>query len=349
MNTKLTNNPSEAAEVAPDTVAARIPAAPRKRNPVAAGTSFILQRYSLVLIWIIMIAAFVVLMPNAVDPSNAVRAVLGQQTPLIFLGLAVVITSAVGEFDLSFAFVYGLSGALFPALVVLHGWSVPAAILVALIAALVVGIANAIFVVLVGVNSVVVTLGTGSVALGIALLLTNQANVSGLDPALSKISLTPLFGLPAVFWYGVVLAAVVAYVMSATPLGRAMLFVGSNPDVARLAGIPVTAVRFGAYIVASLLSGLIGVLIAAGVSGFSVSTVQIQLMPVLAAVFLGTVVVVPGRFNPIGMLIAAYFLLSGVFGLQLLGLSGWVTNVFYGIALIAAVSISLLLRRRARN
>ena len=68
-----------------------------------------------------------------------------------------------------------------------------------------------------------------------------------------------------------------------------------------------------------------------------------------AAVFLGTVAVVPGRFNPVGMIIAAYFLLTGVFGLQLFGATGWVTNIFYGCVLVAAVTISLVAQRRSRG
>ncbi|WP_030437464.1 ABC transporter permease [Actinoplanes subtropicus] len=330
-----------------DTNAARV-ARRRTGIPFARATAYVLQRYSLVLLWAVMVVLFLLLLPNGVDLANASRAVLGQQTPVVFLGLAVIVTIAVGEFDLSFAFVYGLAGTAFPALVVLDGWPVPLALLAALAAALLVGLINAVLVVIVGISSIVVTLGTGSVALGIALFLSNQSNVSGLDPALAQVALGRFLGLPAVFWYGVVLVIITAYVMSATPLGRSMLFVGSNPNVARLAGIPVRRVRFGAYLVAALLSGAIGIILACGVGGFSTATAQVQLMPALAAVFLGTIAVVPGRLNAIGMLIAAYFLLSGVFGLQLLGLSGWVTNVFYGAALIVAITVSLLLRRRAR-
>ncbi|MFE2424700.1 ABC transporter permease [Streptomyces hokutonensis] len=324
-------------------------ATPQKTGvPLTRAATYLLQRYSLVLLWIIMVVLFLVLLPNSVALGNASRAVLGQQTPVVFLGLAVITTIAVGEFDLSFAFIYGLAGTAFPALVVLHGWPVPLAILVALAAAVLVGLINAVLVVVVGISSIVVTLGTGSVALGIALLMSNQSNVSGLDPGLAQVALGSFLGLPAVFWYGVVLVIITAYVMTATPLGRSMLFVGSNPNVARLAGIPVRRIRFGGYLMAALLSGVIGIILACGVGGFSTATAQVQMMPALAAVFLGTIAVVPGRFNAIGMFIAAYFLLTGMFGLQLLGLSGWVTNVFYGAALIIAITVSLLLRRRAR-
>ena len=51
--------------------------------------------------------------------------------------------------------------------------------------------------------------------------------------------------------------------------------------------------------------------------------------------------------NAIGLFVAVYFLITGVFGLQLLGYQGWVTDVFYGGVLVAAVAASAALQRRA--
>jgi ribose transport system permease protein len=218
-----------------------------------------------------------------------------------------------------------------------------------MLVALVFGLVNALLVVRLGINSVVVTLGTWSIAGGLAYLVSGQTTVSGIPSELSAITLTRFLGLPLLFWYGVILVAIFAYIMSATPLGRSMLFVGSNRDVARLAGINVNRIRVGAYVVSALLCGLAGVLLSVGLGGFNPATTQAYLMPVFASVFLGTVAVVPGRFNPVGLLIAGYFLLTGVFGLQAMGLSGWVTEVFYGVVLILAVALSNFLQRRKHS
>ncbi|WP_127130341.1 ABC transporter permease [Georgenia sp. SYP-B2076] len=309
----------------------------------------VLQRYGLVLIWLLMIGLFTVLLPGDVSGPDALRAVFGSQTPLVFLSLALVCTMAVGEFDLSFASIFGLAATAVPSLVVLYGWSFPAAAVAAIVLAGLIGAINALLVVVVGINSVIVTLGVGSVAGGAAYWISRETSVSGMDSALSAIALHRFIGLPMIFWYGAILVAAFAYMMGATPLGRHILFVGSNREVARLAGIPVTKVRFGAYMTSALICGLGGVVIAAGLGGFDPATAETNLMPTFASVFLGTVAVVPGRFNPVGMFIAVYFLLTGVFGLQLLGLAGWVTNVFYGIALVLAVTVSFLLQRRVRG
>ncbi|XPP26747.1 MAG: ABC transporter permease [Leucobacter sp.] len=306
----------------------------------------ILSRYALVLLWIVMLLILVALVPGDVSPIAALRTVFSQITPVVLLGLGVVITMAVGEFDLSFAGIFSISAVALPSLAVLHGWPVPLAILAALGLAVLVGAINAALVVGIGINSVVVTLGTWSIAGGLAFLLSGGTTVSGLPVELGALSTARFLELPLLFWYGVILVILVAYIMGATPTGRHMTFVGSNRAVAALAGIAVARVRVGAYLSSALLSGLAGVVIAIGNGGFNPASAATYLLPTFAAVFLGTVAVIPGRFNPIGMLIAAYFLITGVFGLQLLGLTGWITDVFYGVALILAVTISYLLQRR---
>lgn len=322
---------------------------PSDHSPAMRVLRYVLTRYSLVLIWILMIIILLAVVPNDVSPINALRAILGQQTPLIFLGLGVVITMAVGEFDLSFASIFGISAVTVPALVVLYGWSYPLAVLAAIAMALLWGLINALLIVKLKISSVVVTLGVASAAGGLAFWISRETTVSGIDPALGVIATGRFLDLPWIFWYGLVLAIIVAYIMSGTPLGRNMLFVGSNRAVASLAGISVSRIRMGAYLASALLSGLAGVILATGLGGFNPGTAATNLMPTFAAVFLGTVAVVPGRFNPIGMLIAAYFLLTGVFGLQLLGLTGWVTQFFYGVALVVAVTVSTLLQRRIKT
>ena len=68
---------------------------------------------------------------------------------------------------------------------------------------------------------------------------------------------------------------------------------------------------------------------------------------VFASVFLGTAVVQPGQFNPVGMAIGIYFLETGIIGLQILGASGWVQDTFYGAGLITAVTLATVVRSRA--
>jgi ribose/xylose/arabinose/galactoside ABC-type transport system permease subunit len=132
------------------------------------------------------------------------------------------------------------------------------------------------------------------------------------------------------------------------PIGRHIVFVGANREVARLAGINVNRIRVGSYISASIVAALAGIMLVATVGGFDPTASPSYLLPALAAVFLGTAVVMPGQFNPIGTLFGIYFLETGIIGLQLLGYSGWVQDAFYGAGLVAAVTVAHLVRNRTR-
>ena len=307
----------------------------------------ITRNYALVLVWVAMSVVYLILMPTRFGSWGAFSSIFGSQQVLVFLAMSAMITLVVGEFDLSIASVMGISATLVPVLAGIHGWNIWLACLVAIGVCLLAGAVNAFFVVVMDVSSFVVTLGTGTLLIGLAQMVSGSNIVSVNSPQLSALAIHEVLGMPVSFYYGILLAVVLAYLLGWTPLGRSMIFVGANPEVARLAGIRVQRIRAGAYLAGSLLAGLAGVILVATVGGFDSSTSATYLLPALAAVFLGTAVVQPGMFNPIGTIISIYFLTTGIFGLQLLGFSGWIQNVFYGAGLVIAVTLAKVVRDRS--
>jgi ribose transport system permease protein len=97
------------------------------------------------------------------------------------------------------------------------------------------------------------------------------------------------------------------------------------------------------------VAGLAGILLIATVGGVDPTGSAVYLLPALAAVFLGTAVVLPGQFNPLGTFIGIYFLQTGIIGLQLLGQTGWVQNAFYGAGLVLAVTVAAIVRKNVRT
>jgi len=104
---------------------------------------------------------------------------------------------------------------------------------------------------------------------------------------------------------------------------------------------------------AGLVSGRVtslavdGGILYAGTSGAAGPSSGLELLlPAFAAAFLGATTIRPGRFNAWGTLIAVYFLVTGITGLQLMGAESYVQNLFYGAALVLAVAFSQIVRRR---
>jgi len=136
------------------------------------------------------------------------------------------------------------------------------------------------------------------------------------------------------------------FIFSKTPLGQRLLFVGRGRAVSKLNGISVDRVRVGALVTSATIAGLAGVVYVGTLGGADPSSGLSFLLPAFAAAFLGATAVMPGRFNPIGTFVAVYFLVSGITGLQQLGLQSYVQQLFYGGALIIAVALARLSRKR---
>jgi ribose transport system permease protein len=303
------------------------------------------DRYGVIIVWGATIAIFGVLRPTTFLSLENLTAILGTQAVLVMLSLAVMVPFAAGEFDLSVAGILGLGYVLVGYLTALHHWSLTAAILTAVAAALVVGAVNAFMVVWLGISSIIVTLGTGTALFGVGYALLSQP-VTGIAPGFVSVLSASFLQLPTPFYVALALTLALWYVLRFTPLGRQIYFVGMNADVARLAGVRVRAIRVGVFFFAAIVSVLAGLALAGSTGASDPTTANSYLLPVFAAVFLGQTTIEPGRFNAWGTWVSVYFLTTGVTGLEIMGVGTWVGQVFYGLALIAAVAVTRLSRRR---
>ena len=171
--------------------------------------------------------------------------------------------------------------------------------------------------------------------------------VSGVSPALvDAVIIHRLFGIPLAFYYGLIICLLEWYLLRYTSLGRRLLFVGRGREVARLSGVNVGLMRWGALVCSGLIGAIGGVLYAGTTGAADPSSGLGFMLPAFAAAFLGATSIEPGRFNPIGATIALYFLVTGITGLTMLGIQTYVQELFYGGALVMAVTLSQLVRGR---
>lgn len=326
-------------EVATDTSTAGRAPADRRRLAIAA-----LRAYGLIAAWAILVAVFGALRPSTFLTVPNFATMFGSQAVLLVLALALIIPFAAGEFDLSITGVMSVSLVLVGYLNVVHEVSIIATILIALAAGIVVGCVNAALVVGLGLQSIIVTLGMGTLLYGVGLAL-NITTTAGISPGLTAAAQDQFLSIPLPFYYGLGLTIIAWYVFDHTPLGRYLYFVGSSSKVAALAGIPVRRIRVGSLIASSVISALAGILLAGTLGAADPNVSSSYLLPAFAAAFLGATAIRPGRFNALGTFIAVYFLITGIVGLETLGMTGWVEDVYYGASLVIAVAFSQVLAR----
>ena len=142
------------------------------------------------------------------------------------------------------------------------------------------------------------------------------------------------------------LALIAWYLLEHAPFGRRLQATGAGPEAARLAGINTDRMVFAGLVASSLAATIGGILITSQIGSVSPTIGSGYLLPVFAAVFLGTTQIKVGRFNVWGTIVAIYLLATGVKGLQLGGGEGWITDAFNGAALLLAVSLAVLGQRR---
>ena len=305
------------------------------------------HRFALPLAWGLVVILFGALEPDTFLTTTNFQTIFGSQAVLVVLTLALLIPLTAGDYDLSIASVLSLAAMLVALLNVDYGWPIGWAVLVALAAGAVVGAANGGIVVLLGLDPFIITLGSATFVSGVVLWISGSRTIGGIsDNLVDPVIVHEFLGIPLVFYYGLVLCSAIWYVFEFTPLGRRLLFVGKGRDVARLSGVRVGRIRWGALVASGTLSALAGVLYAGTTGGADPSSGAGFLLPAFAAAFLGATSIVPGRFNPWGSLIAVYFLVTGITGLQLLGVQSFVQQLFYGGALILAVVLSRVVRGR---
>ena len=318
----------------------------RKATGLSSGR-ILVERSALILVWLAVIVFFGALRPGQFLTISNMAAILGSQAVLVVLVCALIIPLTVGEYDLSIASILLLSQMLIGVLNTRHHVPIYVLIPLCLLAGAFVGLVNGAFVVLFGIDSLIVTLGIGTLVSGIVLLISGGQTFAGIDTFLTDaVVATRLLSIPLEFYYGLLLVAAVWYVFEYTSLGRRLLFVGRGREVARLNGLRVDRIRWGSFVASGMISALAGILYA-GTSGAAdpISGAS-YLLPAFAAAFLGTTAIMPGRFNAWGSFVAVYFLVTGVTGLALFGLQSWVQDVFYGGALVLAVTLSQIARGR---
>lgn len=322
------------------------PTANRRRRQSSGRLTSLASNYGVLIFLLIMIAAFTIALPQTFPTARNVTAMLGDQAIPGLLALAVILPLAAGEFDLSIAAVLGFCSVLSASL--LSGGMDPASsIIVTLGVAVLIGIANAVLVVGIGMNAFIATLAMSTILAGGNLLFTNGITIfEGIPGSFTQLAAAHMFGVQIVFFYFMVAAIGFWYVLERTPFGRYVRATGMGREAARLSGVPTKRYLAAAFIVAAFVAGICGILQTARFASAPASVGPGFLLPAYAAAFLGATTIRSGTFNVWGTVVGVFLLAVGTNGLSLAGSAQWVPPVFNGTALIVAVGAAITVTRR---
>ena len=265
-------------------------------------------------------------------------------TGVIVIGMSILLVS--GGFDLSVGSVLALASTVC-ALLMIAGTPILLAVIATLLLGAFIGLINGLLITGLAINPLVATLGTMSVARGLALVFTEGFSLSSLPPSFGFLGNTNLFGLPPIVWLMIVLVAIGDFLLRRSTFFRQIYFIGSNERAARLSGISVDRVRVVAYVLTALLAALAGIMLASRLmSGTPTAGNGLELQ-VLAAAVIGGASLRGGEGTVLGAFLGAVFVALINNAMTMLAVSIYWQMIVTGAVLVAAVAIDMIGRRRA--
>ena len=300
-----------------------------------------LDRFSALYLWAAFMIFFGITQPDTFLTWTTFKLVFVENVIVAVLALAFLVPLATGTYDLSIGAMMSMSLVITAYLGKEGTVPVVLAMFIALGACAVAGFLSGFFVVKLGVNSFIATLGMSEVITAFILHTSSQSITSPFKQSFMDIGSKEFLGLPRYFFYMLILALIIWFVFEHTPVGRFMFATGGNPEASRLAGLRTNWLVWGSLVASGLIAGFAGTIYAWKVGNYAQSVGPGYLFPAVAAVFFGASQL-KGRPNVWGTLIALYALAFGIKGLQLTFTSNtiWIEPLFQGVSLLAAVSLA---------
>lgn len=323
----------------------------RRLTPAMKASLGIFARYATILGLVAMVIAFSLLSPKAFPTLNNFTNVLNQASLAMIIAGGLTLALIVGEMDLSIGFAASLHGILVTGFIVHDKLPIPLAVLMVVALGAVIGLVNGFIVTKIKVNSVIATLGVGTILTGIAFAYSAGVPiVAGVPEAFLQLSLGRwLFGIPNNIVVMVLVLGGLWVLVERTSLGQEFQAVGGNAAAARLAGIDVDRIKILGFAISGMCAALTGILLASRLGSGTASAADSYLLTAFAAVFLGSATLRDGEFHVLGTFVGALIIAFGFNGLNIFGAPTFSQYVFQGAILIVAVGLSSLGRILAES
>lgn len=246
----------------------------------------ILQKYGVYIAIVVLLIYNLFFTPNFFAIDNF-RTQFVQVVPVLIVALGMALVIGTEGIDLSVGAVMALAAAMIPLYI---GYGLVPAVIIAVLAGCVIGVANGTMVALIGVQPIVATLSLMVAGRGIALLIANEQLKSVTDPGILALGRDSLSGVPYSVIVAVVLVAAVALLVNKTTFGKQLIAIGGSRRAAELSGLPVKRILLLTYVLAAGLAAVAGVIGTARLGASVPSTLGnlIELSAITAVVVGGT-------------------------------------------------------------
>jgi rhamnose transport system permease protein len=274
--------------------------------------------------------------------GSNIRFILSDSTIFALVAIGETFVVLTRNVDLSVGSVVGLSAYVSANMFQTHpGIAIPLVFLVGLGVGLACGFVTGIVTAVGRVPSLVVTLAMLYIVRGFDTLVVGSGQVvaNSLPDSFINIFQATVIGIPDLAIVTAVLVAIAAYYLRNYRSGRDLYAIGSDPDAARLAGIPIAKRVFGAFVLSGAISGLAGVVWATQYNTIDATAANGLELQIVAAVVVGGVAIFGGSGSVVGAALGAVLLQTITVALNVLGVPSLWTEAIAGFLLLIAITL----------
>ncbi|HLJ72013.1 MAG TPA: ABC transporter permease [Roseiarcus sp.] len=325
--------------------------ATRRLPPAVKVGLSVFSRFATIFGLLLMILVFSILSPDAFPTYSNFINVLNQASLAMIIAGGLTLAVIVGELDLSIGYAASLHGVLVTGLIVQTKLPVAVALMAVLALGGAIGVVNGLIVTKLRVNSVIATLGVGTIIVGLSFAYSAGVPiVAGVPESFLQLALGRwLFGVPNPIIVMALVVGALWVLVERTPIGQEIQAAGANPVAARLAGIGVDRIKILGFVISGVCAALTGALLASRLGSGTTSAADSYLLTAFAAVFLGSATLRDGEFHVLGTFIGTLIIVFGFNGLNIFGAPTFSQYIFQGAILIVAVGLSSLGRVLAES
>ncbi|WP_428030020.1 ABC transporter permease [Ancylobacter sp.] len=323
-------------------------ASPSRSEAAGRDTSHPLVRFlrvwGTILVILLVVVAFSFASPYFLTVSNINNILFSMFTcALLSMGLTFVV--AAGSFDLSIGTIVTTSSIVCALCIPVLG--APAAIIVALLVSMLIGLANGVLVTWFRISGIVGTIGVMFLLEGGNQYLTGGYQVAvGYDEHFFRWLGQGRYGFIAMKSVFLFVFFIIAFIIAnRLRIGHYINAVGDNPLAAYYSGIPVYRWVISSFVLSALFCGIAGIFLASTSSSAQPTGGAGYLLEAFAAVFLGATILGKGKPHVLGTLLGVFFLYMVSNGMTQFGVDSSARNIFNGFVLLAAVGTNALLNR----
>jgi simple sugar transport system permease protein len=326
-----------------------VAAAPRVRGRLSPFVRRNALQIGIVGVALVIWALFVIGAPRTFLSPQIYTAYMSTTPYFALMALPLTLVIITKEIDLSFPSIMTF-GMLAFTLTFNTTRNVPLAVAACLLAGLLAGLGNGLIVVRLGIPSLVATLGTQFFWRGLVNVVTN-GNGSGLTSLQGAPLHQGLVGkvtdlIPAQMLWTVGIALLLWVLLNRHRFGAHVYLVGDNVDSARLMGVQVARTKVLVFALMGVSAAFAGLVVSLQLLYYWPTLGDGYLLNTLASVFLGGTSVFGGSGTIFGTFVGAFIIGAINAGIVAIGMTGFWTQLIYGLIIVISVSLQALISRK---